>query len=109
MGIESIGVVGWAVLGILPAVLWTFVSVRGASRRRDRQFVRRGSLLVWGLVAVYIAALRAAPEAMAAYVLLAFCVTFALVVGVLEWRRSQLRVHDFPGSYLFIRRAPFGR
>lgn len=109
MGIESIGAAGWAALGILPAVLWTYLSVRSATRRRERQFVRRGSLLVWGLVAAYLAVLRAAPEAAAGYVLLGFGATFVLVTGLLEWRRAQLREHDFPGSYLFVRRAPFGR
>lgn len=109
MGVEGFGIVAWALAGVLPAIIWTVVNVRRATRRRERQLVHRGSVLVWGLVAVYVAVLRAAPESSAALVLLGFGVSFLLVAGVLGWRRAYLREHDFPGSYLFARRAPFGR
>lgn len=109
MSIGSLGVVGWAILGILPAVFWTFVNVRRAAPRRERQFVRRGSVLVWGVVAAYLAALRTMPEDFAGVVLLVCGALFLLVVALLEWRRSRLREQRFPGSYLFVRRAPFGR
>jgi hypothetical protein len=100
---------GLAILGILPALLWTYASVRRASRRRERQFVRWGSLLLWSLVATYLAALRTLPEVYAGRVFIAFCAAFLLVAGLLEWRRSRLREPNFPGSYLFSRSAPFGR
>jgi len=109
MSIGSLGVVGWAILGVLPALFWTYVNVRRAAPRRERQFVRRGSVLVWGVVATYLAALRAMPADFASLILLVCGVMFLLVVALLEWRRSRLREQRFPGSYLFVRRAPFGR
>ena len=109
MSIDTSNVIGLAVLGILPAIFWTYLSVRRASHGRERQFVRRGSFLVWGLVATYLGALRVMPEAHAAMLFIAYGVSFLLAVGVLERRRSRLREREFPGSYLFTRSAPFGR
>jgi len=109
MSSGSLGIVGWALLGILPAVFWTVASVRRAIGRRERQFVRRGSLSIWGVVAVFLATLQALPETHAGFAFLAYGVVLLLIVGLLEWRRSLLREPRFPGSYLFIRRAPSGR
>jgi hypothetical protein len=109
MSTESLGVVGWAILGVLPAVFWTMASVRRATRRWERQFVRRASVLLWAIVAVFLAALRALPEEHAGFVFLIYAASALVIVGLLAWRRSQLRQHYFPGSYLFTRRAPFGR
>ena len=109
MSIGSLSVVGWGMLGVLPAVFWTLSGVYRATRRHERHFIRRGVVLVWTLVAVYLAALRVLPESQAAFVFLAYSVALLLAVALLEWRRTHLRHHDFPGSYLFTPRAPFGR
>lgn len=109
MSIDGLGVIGWVVAGVLPALLWTYVNVRRAARRRERQLVRRGSILVWGLVAVYLALLRVIPENVVVLAFLVYGALFLLAVSLLGWRRYYLREHDFPGSYLFARRAPSGR
>jgi len=108
MGMEGLGIVAWVLAGVLPAIVWTVVNVRRATRRRERRLVRRGSLLVWALVAVYVAVLGAIPETYAFLALMGFFVAFVPLIGLLGWRRAYLREHDFPGSYLFAR-APFWR
>ena len=111
MGMEAFdaSMTGWAVLGVLPALLWTWLYVRRATRRRERQFVRRGSVLVWALAAVYLAMLRIFPEAYAILVLAIHAAVLTLAVTLIEWRRTQLRERDWTTSYLFARKAPMSR
>jgi len=105
MNALNLVIIGVAMLGVLPAVAWTWLNVRRATRRREHQFQRRASILVWAVVAVFLVGLRTAPEALALLVLAAHGVVLTLAVTLIEWRRAQMRERDWTPSYLFTRKA----
>ncbi len=105
MDYSGINATAGQVLVVAPAVVWTFLVFRRASRRRERGLRLRAASGVWLATAIVAASVSALPGEVAALALLSLV---AVAGGSYRWlnRMESLRRQQAgAGSYLFARKA----
>lgn len=105
MDFSGINATAGQVLVVIPAVVWTFLVFRRASRRRERGLRLRAATGVWVATALVAAAVSALPGQVAALAWLSLAAVIGASYRWLNRMESVRRQQAGAGSYLFARKA----
>lgn len=105
MDSSGINATAGQVLVVIPAIIWTFLVFRRASRGRERGLRLRAATGVWLATALVAASVSTLPGQVAALAAVTLCVGLAGSYRWLTHRQAELR-YQLGGSYLFSRKSP---